>query len=415
MAVDQRHHLHDQHLDAASSGAGQTDAGTQNAGAGPGPLRRALRRVYKSCSPARFAWEAGKTAAIGAEVANRSWARRLATLLLPSSGTSDTLFLFYDLWAMPATYDVATVLALAELERRRRKLDAIHMVVVPGAWRWAEETGFGAATGTEDQDLRAHALILPLARLLPSCRGVTMCASREEAVWLRFAVARHVFPDAYTPSIPSRPPEFSLVRAPDLTAATFFPMFRACAAEARAIAEFLANRIGHRHAIVVTLRQYDFMPDRNSRVADWIAFADELDPARFAVVFVPDTLRAFEKPAPGLERHVVFEAASWNVGLRMALYEAAFLNMAVMHGPLELVWYNETCRYAVFMPLGASPQSEEAFLRERGFVIGRDLPFARPWQHIIWEHDDIAAVRRTFIEMASLIDAISAEEQTGPV
>ena len=193
----------------------------------------------------------------------------------------------------------------------------------------------------------------------------------------------------------------------------FFPMFRAGAAEARAVADFLAARVGRRRAIVVSLRQSDFMPDRNSRIADWIAFADELDPARFAVVFVPDTVRAFERPVPGLERHVVFEAASWNVGLRMALYEAAFLNMAVMHGPLELVWYNETCRYAVFMPLGASPQSEVTFLEERGFVIGQDLPFARPWQRIVWEPDNIAAVKRVFSEMAPLIDAVPAEAQTG--
>jgi hypothetical protein len=86
----------------------------------------------------------------------------------------------------------------------------------------------------------------------------------------------------------------------------------------------------------------------------------------------------------------------------MALYELAYVNMSLMHGPMELALYNEVCRYAVFIPLGASPQTEKWILTKRGFLIGRDLPFARPWQRLVWEADDLTAIRRTFADMEAI-------------
>ena len=155
--------------------------------------------------------------------------------------------------------------------------------------------------------------------------------------------------------------------------------------------------------IVVTLRQLEYVASRNSRVQDWIAFADEIDD-KYAVVFIPDTAQSSGPLDPGIERHIVCRIASWSIPFRMALYEAAYLNMAHMGGPLELALYNDKCRYAIFLPLNTSPHTDEKLLAERGFVIGQDLPFARPFQRIYWEPDELPAIRRAFLELTAQME-----------
>ena len=44
----------------------------------------------------------------------------------------------------------------------------------------------------------------------------------------------------------------------------------------------------------------------------------------------------------------VFREASWNVGLRMALYESSYLNLGVNNGPLIFAAMNDRVRLLVF-------------------------------------------------------------------
>ncbi|MGE0876750.1 MAG: hypothetical protein AB7O31_18955, partial [Burkholderiales bacterium] len=106
-----------------------------------------------------------------------------------------------------------------------------------------------------------------------------------------------------------------------------------------------------------------------------------------------------------LRRHAVLQAAAWNVHLRMAIYERAFLNLAVVHGPMELCWYNECCRYLLFCPVNTAALTAEDVLRREGFEPGGQLPFARPWQRWVWEADEPDAIRREFAAMQDSPDA----------
>jgi hypothetical protein len=220
-----------------------------------------------------------------------------------------------------------------------------------------------------------------------------------------FAVARHVYSNRYEPDAPERIADQVRAREPGVPPDRFFPMFRTNPAMRRMIDAFLAERIGSRRPVVITLRQYAFSPSRNSRVADWAAFADGLDHTMFAPIFVPDTMQALAGLDAGVRRHLVFEPASFNIGLRAALYEAAYLNISIMGGPMELAIFNEACRYAVFMPLDVSPQTQQGLLRERGWSIGRDLPFARAWQRVVWEPDELPNPQRAFADMVRMLDA----------
>lgn len=335
--------------------------------------------------------------------------RKVSALLLPSAPGSQTLFFFYDLREHPITYDLAQQLVIAELERRERGLQMVHLVIVPGEWRYRGYDNYAQAVPDDALTMRKHHLALPMAQLLPSCKGVTLCASREEAEWLRFAVARHVFPAGYEPACSERIVPMARARNPGIPPAQFFPMLRANPEARRWVDQYLADAAGGRRPVVITLRQYGFMSVRNSRLADWIAFAQGLDRDRYVPIFVPDTSQVASSLGPDFRGEVVCEAASCNLSIRMALYEAAYLNISLMQGPLELALYNEACRYAVFIPLDVSPQTQREHLMERGFSIGSDLPFAKPWQRIVWEPDTLSAIRRTFAELESLIDGAGSK------
>ena len=96
----------------------------------------------------------------------------------------------------------------------------------------------------------------------------------------------------------------------------------------------------------------------------------------------------------------------------MALYEAAWLNMAIMHGPLELCWYNDRARYLLFIATGTATVNEEAALIENGHRIGVNLDFAKPHQRIAWKPDECATLQSEFARMEAVLNASVSD--TGP-
>ena len=113
---------------------------------------------------------------------------------------------------------------------------------------------------------------------------------------------------------------------------------------------------------------------------------------------VPEAIREFP----------VFHEAPWNLALRSALYELAYLNLAIVHGPTELLWYNDRCRYVIFFPRDEGRQTNTEFMVANGFVPGESLPFATPLQKWVWEPDDLDVIKREFAALCEAIDAAKA-------
>ncbi|MEX0828274.1 MAG: hypothetical protein WD005_04915, partial [Haliea sp.] len=166
-----------------------------------------------------------------------------------------------------------------------------------------------------------------------------------------------------------------------------------------------ANRFGSRKLIVITLRDYQYMPERNSNIDAWARFAGTLNTTEFAVVFVPDTETAMDPvPAALSDFHFVSEAA-WNLGIRMALYEAAYLNLMVNNGPHGLCMFNERCRYIMFKILTESaPQTTREYMTFLGFEIGKSPPFSTRFQRWVWEEDTLPVIEREFAAMRTEIE-----------
>lgn len=180
------------------------------------------------------------------------------------------------------------------------------------------------------------------------------------------------------------------------------------------IERYVSHHKLRRKLIVISLRQYGYMPGRNSNVETWLGFAHSLDPELYSVVIVPDTEGAMESEIMETGNIRVLAAASWNVQLRAALYQRAWLNVAVVHGPMETCFYNHLARYLVFIQPDTAAETKTDALIGAGFKIGHSLPFSLPWQRWIWQADHADAIRREFAAMATMLTELEATGHLHP-
>src|SRR6185312_15262811 len=120
----------------------------------------------------------------------------------------------------------------------------------------------------------------------------------------------------------------------------------------------------------------------------------------------PDTAQIFGGVPPEFDGLPVFHEAAVAVGLRMALYERAYLNLGVNNGPMGLCWLNRRTRYITFKILSeAAAQTTPEYMEFLGFEIGQSLPFATPLQRWVWEEDTLEVIKREVAQMMPLLDA----------
>jgi hypothetical protein len=319
----------------------------------------------------------------------------------------EILFAFYDLKVAPVTFDFLWFLAAANLERRRRGLNSVHVVIVPGPHNGVrEETDdYNAIVDAQTRHARIYNILVQACRVLPSCSGLTLAGSRREAAFLRSVVARHVLPADYEPMLPVFPGPHSCLDAAR-AGETGIACLRAPAEELRAIDAWAKAHVGSRRMVVITLRRYGFMPARNSNMPAWIAFARSLDASRYCPVFIPDTNDTIAGLPIELRDFTVFSEAAWNIALRMALYERAFVNLGINTGPMGLAWLNERVRYATLkIETAEVPQASLGFIQSFGFEAGKSLPFATVLQEWVWEDDTQECITRTFERLTGRIEA----------
>lgn len=321
-------------------------------------------------------------------------------------GEANTLYAFYDLGVAPITFDFLWFLVGAELERQRLGLRAIHAVIVPGPYQGLrkEDPELEHRLDPSARWARVNAVLVPACAFLPSVGGVTVANSRGQAEQLAQLARGAVFPARYEPAFPCYPGPHEPLRAAREEGASV-GVLRATPADLRAVDEWLAGYGCASPIVAITLRSYDYVPARNSNLAAWIEFARRLDPARFSVVFVPDTAQCLGGSLTGLQDFPVFVEAAMMLGLRMALYQRAYLNLGVNNGPMGLCWLNDQTRYITFKMLSeAAPHTTPEYMEFLGFEIGESLPFATRWQQWVWQDDELDVIESAFAAMLNRLE-----------
>lgn len=320
----------------------------------------------------------------------------------------EVLHAFYDLSLYPHTYDFAYFAMAAEIARHKAGLKTIHVHILrPGskeAGRLPE--GFHSAIGEDAREWRIYNVIIPILTLFPTIRGYSVLPDAAAAYTMREHL-KNIYPRDLDPAagapihVPYREVNSTLSQYPGALRP------RATQESLRYIQQWLAPRAKGRKPLVITLRQYKFLPARNSNVEAWLTFAKEVDKSQYFPIIVPDTATALDSPPPEYGDIAVFPEAAFHLPLRMALYESAFMNLATTGGPPMLLTLSDRCAFLYFKHLvpGVRLCSVE-HLSDVGFQVGKDLPHLKPNQHYVWEDDDLPVIRREFDAMVSRLSAV---------
>jgi hypothetical protein len=319
---------------------------------------------------------------------------------------SNTLYAFYDLKVEPITFDFLWFLAGADLARRVNGLMRVHVVIVPGPEDGVreEDPAYEAVVDRDARRWRILNILVNSTALLPTCSGFTLAGSRKEAAGILSAAGGMHYPSSYESIMPSaHHPNDCLI--PSRTGVRPIGVLRATPQGLRYVDQFIANFSEGRRLITITIRDYAYGGDRNSMLSAWSTFAKGLNPAVWWPVFVLDTERTLDPIPAVIAGFRMLPEASWNVSLRMALYQRAWLNLGVNNGPMALSWLNDQSRYLTFkMATPTVSQTTVAFNRSRGFEPDESLPFATVFQRWVWEDDTVDVIQREFQEMVGRIE-----------
>ena len=317
------------------------------------------------------------------------------------------LYAFYDFAISPVTFDLVQFLVLAESERQRVNCNSLHIVFVPGP-----NDGFSPVEisvyrklGQDDCDIdsmrwRLRNIMLPLCWLIPSCRGITICTSLEEAQIMQTSVAQYIFPRGYSVQFPKE--NYSLF---ELSKRNVSGYIQATSQARRFVSEWVDQRdIGKRKIITITLRWCLYQRERNSNMKAWNKFIQNLDLTIYYPVIVRDTWTAF-KPLPlEFENFCIFEEACWNMELRIALYELCYLNLSVNCGPIVLCIFDSRTRYLLFRRINLSQINMPRFFRSEGLEVDSQYKHATSFQRVVWKDDTYPIIQEEFEEMCKRIE-----------
>lgn len=140
--------------------------------------------------------------------------------------------------------------------------------------------------------------------------------------------------------------------------------------------------------VVITLRESQHWPHRNSNLRAWLDFAHDLRRQGELVIFVRDTLKAYDRE--GFGSFDTCPIASLDLDMRVALYERAKCNLFVDNGPFTLALIG-TAPWMAFVnadPMtGYIPNTPQWWKRNHGVAVGEQFPWSSPAQRIVWKPD----------------------------
>jgi len=269
---------------------------------------------------------------------------------------------FYDFSVSPYSYDFVTFLMCA------KSFGADEIVFVPGK-RMVEVDGemreFQKCS-PEEQEYRMKNLLLPLVD------KYHICKTREEA---RDLWSADCFPFGYTVDKPVEAHQFGhLFRLKKM-----YPI----KADKRLVAE--ARRIGiDDETVVITMRENGINPGRNSNTVAWIEAAKWMQSKGLNPVFIPDT----ENPNRKYGAFHTVPRGALSLKFRLAMYQAAMLNVGINTGPLSLCTYSRR-PLLFFKPINPCSWATSAeYWASMGLAPGSQFPWFTPLQRIVWEPED---------------------------
>lgn len=286
----------------------------------------------------------------------------------------------YDLGAAPASYDFFAWLIIAEMQRRHDGCEKpLRVGFLPGPQLGFRMDGFERFTAHRQQML--DHVMRPALALVGGSEDPTVT---NGSLWHN----RYTF--APVVEACRRGQEVPILKAPSDVQSK--------------MDKWLAAK-GIDNPVVITLRECQHWPHRNSRLANWLRFASVLRGDGEQVVFVRDTAKADEECIEGADFPTCW-AAAVDIQARMALYARAKCNLFVGNGPAALAFFSDR-PYLMFSPIDPTgkwfPGTDEWWRKNHGIGTGEQFPWSKETQRIVWDLDHYPAIMRAWHALKPLL------------
>lgn len=305
----------------------------------------------------------------------------------------EALLFCYDLAINPITFDFVEFMVQAELKRRKLKLMCIDVLIIFNKQgSIIPEDDYSSHVITYEQRLfRIFEMLINGCRLLPSVRNVSFVTRNTSLRYM--PLYEHKFPESYH-SLKPLPCDFTLPESPEI----FYPMIQPQPDALRLVKEYF-SRFRNKKIVTITLREYDYLPERNSNIEAWVEFARSLT-SNYQVVFVPDASSFQSKFRDRIKGFEIFDAACWNLSIRTALYASSWMNLGTVGGPLIVSLYLENANTIYFWDHTIYPPEYlnhlKRFYKDE---IGQKRRYLRFNNHYVYKKDSFENIRDEFYKL----------------
>jgi tetratricopeptide (TPR) repeat protein len=317
-----------------------------------------------------------------------------------------TLTCFYDLKVSPVGFDFVTYMVIVNLHRRMHACDSIHLVIVPN-----ESAGLNIHDqlnpfAADQATWRIFNMILPVAGLIESCAGITVCPDRKYCQFVLDACQGPTYPANYTLE---NPPDDSWIFPLPLMYGNIGVEIPSLTAPAQALEYaqgWIDTHCQGKKVVSITLREGTHNAIRNSDIQAWSEFIQWLDKDRYFPVILPDIERVFETKRPEFSGTAFFPEGVMNLQVRAAFYQLCYANLLTGAGPGELMRYNGRVRYIQFKTIAPFELSlEPSHATRHGLPEDGQYPFRSPYHKIVLEEETFDLLVKEFSELAAKIDS----------
>lgn len=277
----------------------------------------------------------------------------------------------WDFHLCPTSYDFVVFVGEAEKHRIAIGAEFIDFVFQPGPVDGFRYDDLPPNLGNREG--MYYRVLVGLCRLLPSTRNIQMFRNRTEVK------GDHFFPEDYQ------------VNQPTCRYGQYFAQFATPVLRSTVAASLFVERRYTKPYVTITLREASHWPSRNSNRGAWERVAQWLEERGYQVVWVPDA----ESPDANL--------FSYDVDMRLALYERAVVNLGINNGPTNMLPYTNAKWLMFKLVTEDVPWTTRAFHEKWGNKEG-DQPGGRG--RMIFETDDyeiiIPELERFFAKQSSI-------------
>lgn len=326
----------------------------------------------------------------------------LPQMSFQSKKNQKPLYVVYDLAVLPASFDMATFLIRAELYRKKLGLDYIALVILSGNFAGLSARA-NLSHGADGGNWRINHILIPMSQLLPSCLDIIHISDQQQLHGL--ISNRPTFPI----DVQTRADFNTYALAPLKQYAGEGHEVRLLEAPAQArvfVEQFLVAHHIKQPFVCISLREYEHQTSRNSCLDTYHTIASHALKQGYGVVVIRDTNMAMAAPL-GWEGVVECPVASFDIAIRMALYESALLNVSVSSGPsCGLMLLSQKVSFILTHIVEDSQWlSNEAFLESRqGIKRNQQYPFSSPFQQICWTNDSLGILT----QFKQMLDKLSS-------